>query len=45
MEVRWRTAGGDKTRLSAEEYSSNYLMELASGDVICECVGAELVEI
>ena len=40
-----RTAGGDRTRLSVEEYSSNYLMELARAVVICKCGGAQLVEI
>ena len=39
------TAGGDGTRLSVGEYSSNYLMELARAVVICKYDGAQLVEI
>ena len=27
-----------------EEYGKNYLMELARAAVICECVGAQLME-
>ena len=33
------------TRLGVEEYGRNYLMELARAAVICEFVGAQLVEI
>ena len=33
------------TRLRIEEYGKNYLMGLARTAVICECVGAQLVEI
>ena len=41
----WRTAGEDRTRLSVEEYGRNYVMELARAGVLCECVGAQLMEI
>ena len=43
--MRWRTAVEDTKRLRVDEYGKDYLMELARAAVICECVGAELVEI
>ena len=45
MEVRWRTADGDKTRLSFEKYGSKYLLELASAAVVRDCVGDRIVEL
>ena len=45
MGLHRRAAGGDRTGLRVEEYSWNYLIELAVAAVSCECVGAQLVEI
>ena len=42
--MRWRTAGGDKTRLRVEEYGRRYLLELVRAAVVQECVVAQLVE-
>ena len=44
MGLRRRVAGGDRTGLRVEEYGKNYLMELARAAVICECVGAQLMD-
>ena len=44
MGLRRCAAGGDSTGLRVDEYGWNYLIELARAAVICECVGARLVE-
>ena len=43
--MRWRTAGGDITRLSVEEYGREYLLELERAAVAWDCVGGWLLEI
>ena len=45
VEVRWRTASGDRMGLSAEEYGRRYLMELVGAAVLWECFGARLLEL
>ena len=45
MGLHWRAVGGVRTGLRVEEYDRNYLVEMARAAVICECVGAQLLEI
>ena len=43
--VRWRTADGAMTRLSANDVSRRRLLELAMATGVWECVGARLMEL
>ena len=43
--VRWRTADGDKTRLSFEKHGRKYVLQLASAAVVRDCVGDRIVEL
>ena len=45
MSVRWRTAGGDRTRLSVAEFCRRYLLELVRAAVVWECFSARLLEL
>ena len=45
MEVRRRTADGDKTLLSFEKIGRKYLLELASAAAVRDCVGERMVEL
>ena len=38
VEVRWRTASGDMTRLSVKDFGRKYLLELARAAVVYECL-------
>ena len=45
VELRWRTADGDKTLLSFEKYGREYLLKLASAAVVRDSVGDQMVEL
>ena len=40
VELRWRAAGGDMTRLRVEEYGRRYLLKMVSAAVVPDCVGS-----